>query len=84
MITRLIVPEVFAFFGQEWLHVSPRQVRQWWKGLSASTSPQAVVMRTALLCQAALPYLREQFYWNYMFYMDSVQLTQAVQGQRPG
>ena len=84
MITRLTVPQVFAFFGQEWLHLAPRQVRRWWQGLSASASPQAVVMRTALLCKATLTYIREQFYWNDIFYMDSVQLTQAVQGQRPG
>ena len=62
MFERLVIPEVFSYLGQRWLKLSPHQMRRWWIALSHAHHEKAVLLRTAILCQAALPYSRTSLY----------------------
>ena len=51
-------PLVWRLFGREWLSLTSRQTDRWWRALRRATSTRAVELRSAVLCQAALPQTR--------------------------
>jgi hypothetical protein len=51
-------PKVWRLFAREWLGLSVSQATRWWQALRRATSPRAVQLRSAVLCQAVLPQTR--------------------------
>ena len=47
-------PPLWCFLCQDWLGLSRTQALRWWGVLSASQSPRAVAVRSAVLCNTVL------------------------------
>jgi hypothetical protein len=52
-------PEIWTFFGTEWLQLSRTKSDQFWEALTVARWSRAVALRTAVLCRTALPHRRD-------------------------